>query len=136
MNLLPTFGEIDYVLYEKHYVDYVDSLLKLAKKNESSLYVKSDRDWETINFLYKGWRIFFPVTSKDFEKHMSVHRAVSKDKGIAKEEGGAIIQHMIEVPRPLYDMIHSIFPMQTWDKKFTAKFSEKLPQFKGSDARL
>lgn len=127
---------LDYVPYEKYYVDFIDALVQVAKKNESKLSVQSDRDWDTINFIYKGWKVCFPISSEEFERHMVLHRALSNDKGIAKEAGGAMIQHMIEVPRPLYSMVQAIFPMQVWDKKFVAKFSEKLPSFKGSDAKL
>jgi len=127
---------IEYVPYERYFVDFVDKLIEIANKNGSKDQVETSYDWETIEFIYRGFYIFYPKTAKDFEKHMAKVRLLSNKTATAREKGGAEIQLQIELPRPLYQMIKTIFDKQQWDKKFIRDFAKHFPQFKGGEGSL
>lgn len=124
---------IENVPYERQYVEFVDSLLQIARKNESKSRVQHQKDWETIHFIYRGFCALFPKTAADFEKHMKNMRSMARnDKGIARE-GEAMIQHQLEVPQPFYQMVNTIFPDQKWDKQFVFQLSKYLPVLKPNE---
>ena len=127
---------IENVPFERYYVEFVDKLIEIAKKHGSKDYVETSYDWKTIEFIYRGFRIFFPKTAEDFEKHMNDVRVNSNKTGSAKGEGGAEVQLQMELPLPLYQMIKSIFQKQVWDKQFIKEFAKHFPQFKGGEGDL
>lgn len=125
-----------YKPYERPVVEYVDKLLELRSKRGSNLSVQTEGDWAIMDFIYKGWRTLFSEYADGFESQMRTWRAMTLNKmGVAKE-GGAMLQHQLEVPEKLYAMIKIVYPMQKWDKKFIKKFSDRFPQFKGADTKL
>ncbi len=124
---------IEYIPYERYYVQFIDSLLNVAKKNGSKSRVETSFDWNTVEFMYKGWRILFPQTAESFEKHMSEVRHHSNTVGTAKEKGGAEVQYQLELPRPLHDMMKVIFPDQVWDKKFIQSFIKHFPTLRAAE---
>lgn len=118
---------IDSVPYERQVVQFVDTLLDVAKKKSL---------WEGIRFLYEGWCVLYPQSSQAFEENMKTWRDMATGRhGIAKE-GDGMIQHQLEVPRPLYDMIKIVYPDVVWDKKFVRAFAQRFGQFKGTNNRL
>lgn len=119
--------------YDRPIVDFVDALVAIAKKNGSKDQVETSYDWNTLDFMYKGWKILYPKTSKEFEDHMREWRRYSNHLGISKEKGGAMLQHKFNLPMPLYQMIDAIFPKQKWDKKFVDEFARRFAMFAGSD---
>lgn len=124
-------GDIYHVPYERYLVEFVDSLIKLANKNESKSHVRREKDWETIAYMFKGFCVLYPQTAKSFLEHMKeVHKASAH--GIARE-GEGMIQHKLEVPRPFYEMFDAIFPDQEWDKKFCERFAQRMPMFAGGE---
>lgn len=126
------FG-IDSVPYEGALVAFVDALIELAKKNGSTLRVETSLDWQTIDYMFKGWQVLYPKTSTDFLEHMKAWRRSSTDHGISRESGGATVQHKMELPRPIFDMMKIVFPLQVWDKKFSEKFANRYAGLKGTD---
>lgn len=126
------FG-IDSVPYEGALVAFVDALVELAKKNGSKDQVETSFDWNTIDYMFKGWQTLYPNTMKDFLDHMAMWRSQSTKYGVSREKGGAMIQHKMELPRPIHDMMKIIFPKQKWDKKFTEKFANRYVKLRGTD---
>lgn len=124
---------LEEVPYERYMVEYVDKLIEVAKNNGSKGRVQTSLDWKTMEFIYKGWKVLYPKSSQEFESNMKLWRLRANDWGVSKEKGGAMIQHQLEVPMPLYQLIAAIFTDQTWDKKFVKSFARHFPQFMGSD---
>lgn len=124
---------IEYVPYESELVRFVDAVVDMAKKFGSKEQVTTEKDWELLDFIFKGWCILYPRTSKDFLDHMKEWRLRSNRLGIVRERGGAMMQHKFNVPMEIYSMIMAIFPNQEWDKKFVNKFASRFAQFRGSD---
>jgi len=117
--------------FERPLVDFVDKLIEVAKKNDSSGRIRWKQDWETVAFIYLGFKSLYPISCRDFEKKMHEWQGSIQRHGILKE-GEAMIQHQLEVPRPFYMMFNTIFPDQQWDKKFVQDLSKHLPQFRAS----
>lgn len=129
-NLKKKMGVQD-VPYERPIVDFIDALLEYAQKNQSTSKVSDERDWDTLQFILKGFFTLFPKSAADFEQNVAELRANQLRKhAIAKDTHGNSIQHKLKIPKPLYQMIKIIFPDQKWDEKFTNKFARRFPQFK------
>lgn len=126
------FG-IDSVPYEYPLVEFVDKLIELAKKNGSTLRVETSLDWNTIDYMFKGFEILYPTSSKEFYAHMAEWRRQSSRYGVSKEKGGAMVQHKMEIPMPVHQMMKIIFPLQVWDKKFAERFANRYAGLRGSD---
>lgn len=108
----------------------MDKLVDVAKRNGSKNVVETSLDWKTIEFMYKGFKILYPMSARDFENSMNFFRTSEQfNKGMSKE-GSALIQHLVEVPAPLYHMVKVIFPLQPWDRKFITALGNHLPQLK------
>lgn len=127
---------LDYVPFEKELVGFVDAAVEMASKLKINKSIQSENDWKVAEFIYKGWKTLYPTQSDEFEKHMSIIRAISVTNGVSREKGGATIQAQMEVPQRLYQMLGSFFPYQIWDKKFVREFSKRFPQLKSSNATL
>lgn len=125
------FNEIDWVPFRKTVVDAVDTIVLCAKKNGSTLYVRNDKDWDTMTMIVRVWRTLFPEHYSIFRKSQEEIRSeLLNEHAAAREVGGAEIQHVMEIPQMLYQMIKIVFPMQKWDKKFIHDMSVRLPLFK------
>lgn len=128
--------DIKMELFPKYVVEAVDSLILYANKNKAySPIVESPVDWKIIEGIYRLFSIMYPNTEKEFIKSIKHFKTTEVNKGIARE-GEGMIQHQLEVPQPLYQMINSFFPQQKWDKQFVKEISQVLPQLKTNDAKL
>jgi hypothetical protein len=126
------FSGISYVPYERQYVEFIDALIDFAKKNQSTSQIVSDADWKTMEFIYKGWKTFYPIHATQFEDHMKDVRNHSHIAGIVKE-GEGMIQYQLEIPEKLYHMIQIIFPNQKWDREFIRKFAQHFPTLRAAE---
>lgn len=134
MNLLHTVVNdpekelnIRYEAFPRSYVEVIDRLIDLAKKNGSKDVIQSSRDWQTIEYIYKAFSILFPNEHAQFEKNMQELRARQLNRNsIAKQDGG-MIQFQLNMPQKLYDMIITFFPKQAFDKKFVQGLAKHLP---------
>jgi hypothetical protein len=119
-----------YVPFEKEIVGFTDKLIEIAHRNGSQDSVTHETDWKTIEFMYKGFKILYPKSARDFEKIMQMTRTATRfNKGISTE-GSAKLQYMMEIPAPFYRMMKVIFPLQEWDRKFVNKFVSHFPMLK------
>lgn len=122
-------GDIKMEPFPRITVEVVDRLVEIAKKNGSKDVVQTSKDWDTIAKMYEVFRVFFPKTEAAFVEGIQDFRKRENAHGIGKE-GGAAVQHQLEVPMPLFQMIETIFPQQKWDKKFVKGIAQVLPQLK------
>jgi hypothetical protein len=122
---------IKMIPYEREIVAFIDKLLEVANRNGSKGALQTSLDWNTLDFLYKGWKVLYPEDASTFENHMKqTHTLNYRRDGIAKEKN-AMIQHILEIPSPLYQMIKVIFPDQKWDKRFVRDFAKHFPGMRG-----
>ena len=124
--------DIKFVPYEGYLVEAVDSIVNLAKRNGCGKTIIREKDWEVLEQIIKMWQIIYPQESDFFYKSMKKWWEHTKRLGVSKEKGGAMIQHKLEVPQKLYQMIEAIFPNQKWDKKFVNKFAKRFKIFAGN----
>lgn len=110
-------------------VEFVDNLMDYARKYSSMSDVTTQGDWDTLAFIYKGWKILYPQDAWNFEHDMMKVRKDTVKKGIVKE-GEAMMQHLMNIPGPLYHMIKTIFPNQKWNRKFINKLLFVFPQMR------
>lgn len=122
---------ITQVPFETEIVKFVDSIVDMTRRNGSKRYVDSQGDWTILEYIYNGFKIFYPEDAYQFEQYMhSVHQATNWNNGIS-HEGDAIIEHILEVPQKLYQMIGAIYPDQKWTGSFARKFKGHFPQMAG-----
>jgi hypothetical protein len=133
VNYFDPLEGIKQVPYDAPIVQFVDKLIELKQKNGRHGYVATEGDWETLEFLYKGWKILYPTAAFDFENDMKKIKKATIKNGIAKDKGGGIIQHIATVPQELYKMIQIVFPNQTWDHKFVIGLVKHMPIFRSYD---
>lgn len=119
---------IKQVPYDASIVLFIDKLIEVRNKNGSTEgTISTEKDWETMQFLLRGWKILYPEEAYSFNNHMKILRRDTKNNGLVKE-GNALIQHQMEIPETLYKMIKALFPVQKWDKKFVTAFTKRFPQ--------
>ena len=122
--------DIQQVPYEGFLVQTIDALVKLAKP--CGKIIKTEYDWTVLEQTIRVWQTLYPQESEMFYKSMKKWWANTKRLGVSKEKGGAMVQHKLEVPQKLYQMIEAIFPNQKWDKKFVEKFAKRFRIFAGN----
>lgn len=110
-------------------VIFIDTLLDFAKQHSSMSIVDTEGDWQTLTFIYKGWKILYPTDAWNFEHDMAKVRKATVKKGIVKENG-AMMQHIANVPTTLYQMVRAIFPDQKWNRKFIDKLIMRFPEMR------
>jgi hypothetical protein len=134
--LLPDPSDIYYVPFEKHLVEWTDSVVGMAKRLGCGKRIESEADWKVIEYIYKGWTVLFEDEFKRFTDKMKYLRSeLSNDSATAKE-GEGMIQHQMEFPQSLYGLIDSVFPLQKWDTKFVREFANKMPELRTSAKRI
>lgn len=128
-------ADIKYVPYERPIVAAVDKLLELSKQRGYPQIVSSDKDWEIIEFMIKIFATLYPEHWADFQRKQKEMKAAQKNKHASnREKGGAEVRHLLEIPKPLAEMIMKMFPMQRLqDKKFATEFARRLPLFRWAD---
>lgn len=115
--------------YERPIVGFIDALIEMANQNSSKDSIKWDKDWQTMEFLFKGFEALYPKTASDFYEHMANIRRHSK--GVARVKD-ALIENKMEIPMPLFNMIKIIWKDQKFDKKFVEEFARRFPSLKST----
>lgn len=134
--LLPDPSEIYYVPFEKHLVEWTDSVVEMAKKLDCGKQIETEADWKVIEYIFKGWTVLFEQDYKRFiDKMKFLKSSLSNDDATAKEGEGRV-QHQMEFPMTLYKLIDSVFPLQKWDTKFVRKFANRMPELKTAVNRI
>lgn len=128
---LNPFG-IDYVPFETILVRFVDHILEERIKMGRPTHVTNDNHWGLIEFIIEGWSELYPEYSHDFIVHMKRVRLHANHLGVSRE-GEAIIQHQLEIPQKLFQLIMVAFPDQKWDREFNLQFAKHFPSLKGAD---
>jgi hypothetical protein len=121
------------VPFETTLVKFVDHIIDTRIALGRPTHITNEKHWELLMFIMNGYHALYPEYANAFLNHMKWVRANAKQYAVSKEKGGAQIQHLIEVPEPLMNMISRAFPEQKWDKKFILKFAQRLPALKGAN---
>lgn len=128
---------IKMIPYERAIVDFIEALLDVAHRNNSRDYIQHEKDWQTMEFMYRGWSILYPKSAKEFENEIKTLRSMQRGRhAIAKDKGGAIMQHKLKVPRPFFDMMTTIWRNQVFDERFVNQFARRFPAFKVTNDQL
>lgn len=117
----------------------IEHLVDVRKKASPDGRIESDKDFEILVNVYGVWRKYFPEDYRSFIKSAEQIRndvTMQGTKGIVKGEGEARMQHQLEIPEKLHQMIVIIFPQHKYDKAFVKKFVQYLPEFRVSDAKF
>lgn len=123
-------SDYETILFPSRTIKAVDHLVKLAKHTTPKGRVESPNDWRILKETILVWSKYYPEDFTQFtESAKQLKRAHQFNKGIAKGDGEALIQHQLEIPEKLYHMIMSMFPNQNFDKEFVQKFMKELPLF-------
>jgi hypothetical protein len=124
--------KLNYVPYERDLVKFVDYIIDKRIALGRPTTITNEAHWDLIIFILRGWYALFPEYAGQFFKHMKEVRLRAKHLGVSRE-GEAMLQHLVEVPQSLYQMIDIAFPDQKWDKKFILKFAKRIPALAGAD---
>lgn len=134
--LLPDPSDIFYVPFEKHLVEWTDSVVTMAKKLGCGKRIETEADWRVIEYIYKGWTVLFEQDFKRFIDKMKFLRSELQNDNATAKEGEGRVQHQMEFPMSLYKLIDSVFPLQKWDTKFVREFANKMPELRASSKRI
>ena len=114
--------------YERQLVEAVDNILAVAKQNGSFDAFKTSKDWETLDYLFYLWQILYTDEYSRFLESIQYFRQYEQSS-VAKEHG-AMLQHKIELPQHLHQMIKVVWRQQRFTKPFIRGLIEHFPQFK------
>lgn len=114
------------VPFEKPLVDAVDSIITLANRNGSKGYIQTSKDWDTVRYIFQVWQALFPDEFKHFSESVEYFREY-QESSVAKENT-AMLQHKMEIPQHLHQMVKVIFKEQNWDRPFLKKMVETIPE--------
>ena len=107
----------------------IEYLVKLSEKVSPNGFVETDNDWKILVETFKVWRRLYPDVYMEFLRTMRDYNVgESINKGMVKE-GGAFIQHRLEVPYTLHRFFTQMFPNLKYDRKFIKRFVRELPDF-------
>jgi hypothetical protein len=134
--LLPDPKDIFYVPFERHLVEWTDSVVEMAKKLGCGKYIESEADWKVVEYIYKGWTVLFEKEYKRFTDKMKYLRSELSNDNATASEGEGRVQHQMEFPQSLYSLIDAVFPLQKWDTKFVREFANKMPELRTSAKRI
>ena len=120
----------DVVLVNQTVLDAVGRITKKAAKISPNGLIETKRDWDLVIDLYFYWRTLFPENYEWFIEEITLLKeAHSKNKGIVSEKDGSALQHTMEMPSRLWDLIHLVFPKQENDADFVKGIIKRLPEF-------
>lgn len=120
----------DVVIVNQTVLDAIDRIVKKAGKISPNGHIETKKDWDLVKDLYFYWRTLFPENYAWFIDEITlIKEAHSKNKGIIHEEDGASMQHTMELPSKLWDLIHETFPKQDMDAEFVKGLIKILPEF-------
>lgn len=125
--------DIQWVPFPADLVFQVDRIVELAKGSQGA--VQSQGDLKVLREIYELFRKYYPEANKDMEIAVKHFKTYEKEKGISKE-GSAMIQHQIEVPERLYQLISAVYPNQKWDRKFVRILVQAIPETKATNAKI
>lgn len=112
-------------------VEAVDSINEFFRINGSKQgYVEHNGDWKVIEFCFEVFRVSYPEDLKVFVETQKKIRYNLKHEHGGFEEGEARMQHMMNIPQKMYQLINKFYPQQRWDKKFATELATKLPVFR------
>lgn len=125
----------DYVPFEGEIVAAVDKILELCKQRGYPTEVKSDKDWEIVEFIFKIFATLYPEQYKSFVKNQKWNKNNQKNQFASNsEKGGAQVRHLVEIPMVFYKLIVAAFPRQKInDKKFALEMGKRLPLMRWAD---
>lgn len=118
------------IIVDERIAAAVDALMDIHIKAGRPRRVESSIHWQMLEYIMELWQGLYPQHAKDFLSSMEKFRRASNRLGIGKEKGGALVQHQLEMPQKLYQMITFVFPDQELDKKFVQKFTDRFKAFK------
>lgn len=122
----PLTGEM-LVPYEKPLVDAVEHLIRLARRAGGNGTISTEKHWEITSFIFNLWTSLYPQEYTDFRAFQARQKHDQKNNAVAREKGGAMVQHQLEIPRKFHDLLAVIFPKQKYDKVFVAKLAQRMP---------
>lgn len=120
------------VPYEGTLVMFVDHIIDTRIKLGRPTTISTPKCWELLDFIIRGWDALYPEYSRPFFEHMKeVHRRANHLA--VSREGEAMIQHQLEIPQRLNEIIMIAFPQHKWSKKFNLEFAKRYNIFAGAD---
>lgn len=128
-----SLDNLHFVPYEWPIVRFVDYIIDKRIELGRPTMITNENHWNLLELIIKGWSDLYPKHSHDFFQHMRTIRSHANHLGVAREKGGATLQHQVEIPEKLYSLIRIAFPNQKWDKNFILKFARRMPAFMGAD---
>ncbi len=120
------------VPYPRALVEAIDIINEFFRKNGSKHgFVEHDGDWRVIEYCYELFQISYPEDLKIFvETQKKIRQNLKSANGGFTDDGGGEMQHKMNIPQKMYQLINRFYPLQKWDKKFVAKLAQKLPVLK------
>lgn len=127
--------EADYYLpMNRPIVEAADKLLEFAKKVGYSGEITTERHWQVFEYICRLWKDLYPDDFRTFYDKQQWYKNNQKNIYASnREQGGAQVRHIAEVPLKLYQMTRAVFPNQVFDKKFTLKLARRMPLFRWAD---
>lgn len=120
----------DVVLVNETVLNAVNRITKKTLKISPNGLIETVKDWDLVIDLYMYWRTLFPENYSWFLEEMGLIKEEHiKNKGISSEKDGAALQHTMEMPEVLWDLIHQVFPKQQSDSDFVKGLIKRLPEF-------
>lgn len=117
----------EYVTVPRPQLMLIDRIVEMIKDNNSGR-VETENDWKAIVLMFDLFKLEHPGHYASFVETIKEHRlATIGNKGIIKDDAGDMVQHVLEVPETFHGYVHSMFPNQKWDRKFTNKLTSELP---------
>lgn len=137
----------EYVLVRRDLYNLVEKLVDKVR-NEGK--VETERHWQVVETLFKIWVKYFPREYKSFYKQQRVLQGLQKNKFGSVKEGGAEMQHVMEMPKTFHKLLKAVFQKMEYDhlreewitkdidsqlkdKKFVIKLLARMPIMKIPD---
>jgi hypothetical protein len=123
--------ELGYLKVPTHKLNKVDAIMELRKGRPT--FVDGDKDWDVIIKLFELWVDEYPEDYETFKDSIALIRSELNNSNAIAKEGGAMMQHQLEVPEMFHMMVKIVYPDQVWDRKFVKGLALKLPILKVAD---
>lgn len=125
-------GDIEWVPFPKPVVEAVDKIVERAKIIGVDGRVETTKHWELVEDLFRLWARFYPTEYQQYyQQQVELKKNQQNEHGSAREAGGAEVQHVVEIPRRFYSLLHGIFPevdsQLVGSKTFAMKLVQRLP---------
>ena len=130
MNVL----DYDYVEVSPAQLSAVESLVKMSRDINQDGFVKSRKDWEAVNYLWRYFKANCPVDYRFWKEEIKQTRKdykLNNKHGVKEEAFGASLQHTATYPRKFMHIFHSFFPNQDISKReFIRGLIDEIPEFR------